>query len=123
MTKTVVDCGNCAPDHSAIRNMLQSNFDVEIVQTHGADDTLQVLRSREVALVTVNRKLDKDYSDGTVVIEQIKADPALADVPVMLVTNYEEHQDAAEKLGAVRGFGKLSLHNDETIERLRPYLS
>ncbi|QEG38401.1 response regulator [Roseimaritima ulvae] len=122
MTKTVVDCGNCGPDFNSIRQMLKASFDVKVVQTHGAEDTLEVLRTSEVALVTVNRKLDRDYTDGLEVIRVLKADPEVATVPVMLVTNYDEHQDGAVAEGAIRGFGKLSLTTPETHQRLKAVL-
>jgi len=72
--------------------------------------------------VLVNRKLDCDYSDGVDVIRQIKADPELAEIPVMLITNYAEHQEAAVAIGALRGFGKLEYGKPETLERLQPIL-
>lgn len=72
MTKTVVDCGNCGPDFHSIRQFMTSNFDAVVIQTHGADDTLKVMRSRHVDLVTVNRKLDRDYTDGIDVVKIIK---------------------------------------------------
>jgi CheY-like chemotaxis protein len=122
MAKTLVDCGNCGPDFNAIRQMVTSHFDASVMQTHGAEDTIELLKKREVDLVTVNRKLDRDYSDGLDVIKQIKSDPDLAKIPVMLVTNYDEHQEAAMKEGAERGFGKLEIGSDKTIEQLTPYL-
>lgn len=122
MTKTVVDCGNCGPDFNAIRNMLKSSFDVKVVQTHGAEDTLEFLRANDVVLVTVNRKLDRDYSDGLEVIRLLKADSQTASVPVMLITNYDEHQQAAMELGALQGFGKLSLNEPQTHDRLQAVL-
>ncbi|MFG0266523.1 MAG: response regulator [Rhodopirellula sp. JB055] len=122
MAKTLVDCGNCGPDFNAIRQMVTSHFDASVMQTHGAEDTIELLKNREVDLVTVNRKLDRDYSDGLDVIKQIKSDPDLAKIPVMLVTNYDEHQEAAMKEGAERGFGKLEIGSDKTIEQLTPYL-
>ena len=70
----------------------------------------------------VNRKLDIDYSDGLEVIRQIKSDPTISGVPVMLVTNYPEHQDAAIAAGAIRGFGKLEYDKPETRERLAAVL-
>ncbi|MEO2046576.1 MAG: hypothetical protein ABGX16_08370 [Pirellulales bacterium] len=70
----------------------------------------------------VNRKLDRDQSEGIEVLKQIKEDPELADVPVMLITNYAEHQEAATAAGAVRGFGKLELEQEETLKRLRTHL-
>jgi CheY-like chemotaxis protein len=123
MAKTLVDCGNCGPDYNAIRQMVNSNFNAAVIQTHGVEDTLEVLRTRHVDLVTVNRKLDRDYSDGMDVIRQIKAEADLRSIPVMLVTNYEEHQQIAMKLGAVHGFGKLALRDPSTRELLAPYLS
>ncbi|PAY18323.1 MULTISPECIES: response regulator transcription factor [Pirellulaceae] len=122
MTKTVVDCGNCGPDFHSIRQFVTSNFDAVVVQSHDAEETLKLLRQRDVALVTVNRKLDRDYSDGMEVVNAIKAEEDLADVPVMLVTNYEEHQQAAMEAGCVRGFGKLALRDSRTVELLQPYL-
>ncbi|WP_153558663.1 response regulator [Roseimaritima sediminicola] len=122
MTKIVVDCGNCGPDFNSIRQMLKSSFNVKVVQTHGAEDTLAALKQQDVALVTVNRKLDRDYTDGLEVIRTLKADPEVADVPVMLVTNYDEHQDTAVAEGAIRGFGKLSLNDPQTQERLQAVL-
>lgn len=123
MPKTVLDCGNCGPDFNAIRQMVKSNFGASAVQAHGAEDAIAMLRDREIDLVTINRKLDRDYSDGIEVLKAIKSDPDVGDVPVMLVTNFEEHQTAAIELGAVRGFGKLSLGEDATRDLLEPYLS
>ena len=76
MPKVLVDCGNCGPDFNAIRQMVSSQFNATVLQTHGAEDTLEsACRQRKVDLVTVNRKLDRDYSDGLDVVKQIKADP------------------------------------------------
>ena len=122
MAKTVVDCGNCGPDFHSIRQFVTSNFDAVVVQTHNGQETLEVLRDRDVALVTVNRKLDRDYSDGLDVVRMIKADELVGRVPVMLVTNYEEHQESAMEAGCVRGFGKLALTEPSTVELLQAYL-
>jgi CheY-like chemotaxis protein len=122
MPKTVVDCGNCGPDYNAIRQMVQSNFEAVVLQTHSLEDTLEVLAQRPVDLVTVNRKLDRDYTDGMDVIRGIKADPRFSSVPIMLVTNYEEYQQAAAKEGAVPGFGKLTVRDPATVGLLQPYL-
>ena len=50
-------------------------------------------------------------------IQQIK-DAGLT-VPVMLVSDLPEAQDAAVALGALRGFGKAQLHEPETLELIR----
>jgi CheY-like chemotaxis protein len=95
-----------------------NRFGAETLQADGVTDALAALRAGGIDLVVVNRKLDMDYSDGIEVIRQIKADEKLAASPVMLITNYPDHQDAAEKLGALRGFGKLEFGKPETIEKL-----
>lgn len=122
MAKRVLCVGQCQPDHGAIRALLTSHFEVELDQAHGRDDTLAALRGGHYDLVLVNRKLDRDYSDGIEIIRTIKADLDLADVPVMLVTNYPEHQDAAVAAGAERGFGKQQFDRPETTARLAPIL-
>jgi len=114
MTKRVLDVGQCGPDHMAIRNYLTRNFDCEIVQVDDGAGALAELKGGQFALVLVNRKLDVDYSDGIDVVRALKAEPITAAVPVMLITNYTEHQDAAVAEGAIRGFGKLEFGKPET---------
>ena len=122
MTKLLVDCGNCGPDFNSMRQMATTHFDVSVIRTHAADDTLKVLREQTVDLVTVNRKLDRDYTDGMDIVKQIKSDPELAGIPVMLITNYEQHQQSAVAAGCVPGFGKLAINDPTTVELLEPYL-
>jgi CheY-like chemotaxis protein len=123
MKKRILDVGQCGPDHATMRQFLTRHFDCEIVQTHGPDDTLDELRRSGYDLVLINRKLDCDYSDGIEIIRQIKADPAIAEVPAMLVTNYPQHQAEAVAAGAVRGFGKLEYGDPATLEKLRVVLT
>lgn len=122
MTKTVLDVGNCVPDHAAIRHMIETHFDARVVQANQAADAISTLQRQPIALVLVNRKLDIDYSDGLHVIRQIKEHPELKQVPVMMVTNYEDHQALAIEAGAEPGFGKLAIGAEETLNRLRPFL-
>lgn len=122
MPKRVLDIGNCSMDFGAISGMLQKQFAAEVVQCHGPDDSLDALRHGKFDLVLVNRKLDQDYSDGLDIIHAIKADPQLAAVPVMLVTNYAEYQEQAVAAGALPGFGKKHLYDDTTQERLQAIL-
>lgn len=120
--KRILDVGNCGPDHAAITRFFSQHFQCEVAQADRAVDALEALKTGSFDLVVVNRKLDIDYSDGLDVIKEIKADPQTSDVPVMLITNYEEHQDAAEAAGAVRGFGKLEYDKPETVEKARAVL-
>lgn len=123
MTQRVLDVGNCVADHAAIRRLIEGHFAATVVQAHHASDALAILASSAIDLVLVNRKLDADYSDGLRVIEQIKQLPQFSQIPVMLVTNYEDHQQLAVQAGAEPGFGKLSLSAPETIQSLARFLS
>lgn len=122
MSKKVLDVGNCGPDLAAITQFLTSKFDCTVEQAHGTDDALAKLKADKFDLVTINRKLDADYSDGVEVLKAIKAESELADVPVMLVTNLPEHQELAVSLGAVQGFGKLEYDKPETVEKVAAVL-
>jgi CheY-like chemotaxis protein len=122
MPKRVLDVGQCAPDHATISRYLTRHFECEILKANDTAEAIAQLKSSRFDLVLVNRKLDIDYSDGVEVIRLIKADPAIADVPVMLVTNFPEHQDAAIAIGAIRGFGKLEFEQPETRQRLAAVL-
>lgn len=122
MTKRVLNVGQCAPDHGSISRFLQSKFDVVIDKADTSADAIAALKERDYDLVLINRKLDSDYSDGVEILRQIKADADFAATPVMLVTNYKEHQENAVTLGAVYGFGKDELGASDVVARLEPYL-
>ncbi len=122
MTKRVLDVGNCAADHAALRAVVEGNFDAQLDCAHSAADTLELLQTQCYDLVLINRILDSDGSEGMQVLKQVKHDPQLSRTPVMLITNYAEHQQQAVKNGALEGFGKSSLHAAETREKLRKLL-
>jgi two-component system chemotaxis response regulator CheY len=123
MPKRVLSVGQCVPDHTTLTSYLRGNFDAQVVKVDLADEAIVALRTEPYDLVLINRKLDADYSDGLEILRAIKADPRMAAVPVMLVANYAEHQDAAVAQGAVRGFGKLEYGDPQTAEKLRPFLA
>ena len=118
MTKQILDVGNCRFDHNAIRRLVEGNFDARVTQAHAREDTLHALRANQFDLVLISRKLDRDRGDGLDLLKAIKADEQLAGVPVMLITNYPEHQDLAEAAGAERGFGKSDLSDPATLGKL-----
>lgn len=119
MTKRILDVGQCDLDHSSIRHLIEYGF--ENSQVDRADDladTFEMLRTRAYDLVLINRKLDRDQSDGIEIIKSMKKDPQLSEVPVMLITNYAEHQQDAVAAGAEPGFGKNELDKPGTRDKL-----
>ena len=123
MTKRVLDIGNCAMDHSTISDLIRSNFGAEVQQVHGGQDALGALRGGNFDLVLVNRLMDRDGAEGMEIIRQIKADAQLSATPVMMITNFEEHQRLAVEAGAEPGFGKRDLHSAATQELLQNFLA
>jgi two-component system chemotaxis response regulator CheY len=123
MSKRVLSVGQCVPDQSAISVLIRRHFDAEIVTANLPADTFAQLKKGSFDLVLINRKLDADYSDGLEILKAIKNDPQWKSVPVMLVTNYPEHQEAAVAAGAEYGFGKQQYQHPETLERLGKFLA
>ncbi len=123
MPKRVLNVGSCAADHRAMSAMLTTHFAAEVRQAHQWDDAVEQLRAAPFDLALVNRRLHADRSDGVRLIERLKQDPGLSGLPVMLVSNFPEHQRRAMLAGAVEGFGKQALTAAETLAKLAPYLA
>jgi len=121
--KTVLSVGQCGPDHASISRFLNRHFDVQILTAELPDDTLQTMRTNPVDLVLINRKLDADYSEGMDILRTLKSDSDLSDVPVMIVSNFEESQQAAVAAGAEYGIGKAELNTEAAISRVATILS
>ena len=122
MSKTVLEIGNCNADHSFIKHMLESNFGVNVVRAHKLDDASKALEENEIDLIMINRLLDVDGSEGMEVFRQLSNSTGAA-IPTMLITNYEEHQQAAIAEGAVRGFGKSAINSEETLSLITDALA
>ena len=118
MQKSVLDIGNCSPDHHSICRMLERSFEVVVHRADQLSDALETLKKVRPDLVLVNRKLDIDYSDGMEVIRHFRSTEELQSIPIMLVTNYPDHQQQAVAMGALYGFGKLELSSPETLKKL-----
>jgi CheY-like chemotaxis protein len=120
--KRVLSLGQCWADHAAINGMIEQHFQAELVPAEVAKEAIAQLQAGRFDLVLVNRIVDADGASGLEIIKQLKQDSKLGQIPVMLVTNYQQYQQEAMAAGAVPGFGKAQLAQPETIERLRKYL-
>ena len=114
----ILDVGNCGYDHGKLRQMLERELNAEVLASDTASETLERLARESFDLILVNRKLDHDYSDGLEIIKLIKGHPEFSALPVMMITNYPDHQQQAVQAGALLGFGKLELAKPETKQRL-----
>jgi len=118
MTKNVLDIGNCGPDHGSIKSMIESRFDAKVTQANTMKEALPLAPAAD--LILVNRVFDWDSDDGLKAIKTLKESEDSSQTPIMLITNYEQYQTEAAKLGAVAGFGKANLA--EAAELLAEYL-
>lgn len=118
MTKRILDVGNCAADHRRIRRLVERHFDTEFVAAASIGEALDHLAESAFDLVLVNRMFDHTGQAGSDLIAQLKGDPRLSAIPVMLVSNLAEAQQQAIAQGALEGFGKASLADAATIEKL-----
>jgi CheY-like chemotaxis protein len=121
--KRVLSVGQCFADHGAIARTLQKHFQAEVVPAATAPEALAALRQHPFDLVLVNRILDGDGTSGVDIVARIKTDPELRQLPVMLVSNYEDAQGQAVAEGALPGFGKAALGQPRTLARLEALLT
>jgi len=119
-TPKVLDVGQCDHDHGKITGFLKSRFGAEVGRAHGLADARDLLRESRYDLILVNRLLDVDQNPGVEVIRSLKndADPNVAAIPVMLVSNFPEAQQEAVAVGAAHGFGKAELDQDAVADRV-----
>jgi DNA-binding response OmpR family regulator len=122
MTKRVLNVGNCGFDHDNICRMIQKHFDAEVIPAATADDARDALNRERFDLILVNRILAGDPSSGVEWIRQLKADAQTAGTPMMLVSNHADAQQEAVDAGAATGFGKAELGDEQTADKLRPFL-
>ena len=102
--------------------MLKQHFDVDVQRVHAHDEAIAKAKELQPALVLINRLYDANGDEGMETLAALKADDATAKIPVMIVSNYADAQEAAVAAGAVQGFGKSALNAPETTALLSEHL-
>lgn len=115
----VLDIGNCDPDHASIKSMIESNIDAAVVRAAKLEDAIDRIAETAFSLILVNRLLDIDGTEGLDVIRALRKEVATKEVPIMMITNFAEHQEIAITEGAIYGFGKKAIGTPETIELVK----
>ena len=105
-----------------INELLQKHFDAQVDRSHSLDEAVEAATNTAYDLILINRLLDADGSAGMDVLASLKSNPASTDIPVMIVSNYQDAQNQAIQNGAVAGFGKAALDLEDTLKKLRQYL-
>src|SRR5262249_31743927 len=123
--RRVLNVGQCGLDHGSIGQALQRAFSVEVEPAATHEEAIDAIRADpgRYALVLVNRVGDLDGAPGVDLVRGLKSDPALAGVPVMLVSNFPEAQAEAVAAGALPGFGKRELSSAHSNAILRSTLA
>jgi hypothetical protein len=121
MSKTVLLIGHCGADSTYLRLALKKA--APEVQIHLAEDSNELaasLKGDPIDLILFNRELDYgfDSTEGVEVIRSLQP----SKVPMMLVSNYPEAQQAAVAAGALPGFGKRELGSTRVTTLLRDAL-
>ena len=119
----ILSVGQCGMDHGQIGRALSRPLDAELIAADTHEDAKRRLGAGLFDLVLVNRVGDLDGAPGLDLIRDLKADPATAGVPAMLVSNYPDAQADAVSAGAIAGFGKSDLSSGRALAAIRSALS
>ncbi|WP_406695522.1 hypothetical protein V5E97_31360 [Singulisphaera sp. Ch08] len=118
----ILSVGQCAYDHRNLTRALSGRLNAQLTAADTFDDALSELRTGGYDLLLVNRVTDVDESPGLELIRAVKADPDLANTPIMLVSDFAKAQEEAVSLGALPGFGKSAMNDPKTLSRIEASL-
>jgi len=122
MSKKVALVGHCGPDSSYLRMAVSKAFRDAKVVAADDDSELKQLIADGVDLLLFNRILDYGFrsDEGVDVIRELRA--GYPNLKMMLVSNYEDAQEAAVQAGALPGFGKREIGTPRVTQVLRDAL-
>ena len=115
--------GQCDFDYQRISSVISKIFDIEIDRADSFDDAIQSALEQSYALVLINRLMDVDRSQGIAILHEFKSMPQTENIPVMIISDYQETQEAAIAAGASPGFGKAALDTPQTFRLLSNFLA
>jgi len=115
--KKVALVGHCGPDSFLLVNAVRSAVPgVVVIKNTDEKD----LWESGAELLLVNRVLDGFYDDEQGL--RIVGEAASKGVPAMIISNYQDAQDAAVAAGGVAGFGKTDVRSDKSRNAIRSAL-
>ncbi|MEM8874780.1 MAG: hypothetical protein AAGD32_11055 [Planctomycetota bacterium] len=117
--KTVALVGHCGPDSSFLRMAVSSALPGAQVKMVDDDNELEATVNQGVDLLLFNRVLEFGFTNrqGQELLEQVREKHP--DLAVMMVSNFDDAQQAAEDAGAKPGFGKNEIGTDKVKDRIR----
>ncbi len=115
--------GHCGLDSPRIERVLRAVGCEDVDNVQSVDEAMETLRGDRYRLVVGNRVLGADQEGGLHLVEAMQADPQTREVPVLVLSAYEETQQAVAAAGGEPGFGKDALETDVARERFAPYFA
>lgn len=114
--------GQCDFDYQRISFFLSKIYDIEIHRADSFDNAIQKAIDQQFDLIMINRLMDLDRSEGMAILHELKSNPQTENTPAMIISDYQDAQDAAVAAGASPGFGKATLNTPQTFELLSNFL-
>lgn len=96
--------------------------DFGVVTAGDGKQALKVIKKEKPDLILLD--LNLPVMDGFQVLETLKKDPALKNIPVLVLTNYglKEHVDRCLKLGAADYLIKAHFVPSEVVDKIKTLL-
>ena len=110
--KNVLIVGHCDLDNPQITSLIEKNFSAKVTREKLLKKTMGCLEKQDYDLVIINRIGAFDQEEGLELIKEIKKDGRF-NTPLMMITNFKEQMDKAIESGAVQGYGKDKLYDEE----------
>jgi two-component system, chemotaxis family, chemotaxis protein CheY len=123
MPSKVVLVGHCGPDSSFLRLAVNRALPGSTVVAADDAKTLDKQIEQGAELLLLNRVLDYgfDTDEGVELVRQLRAQhPKLK---MILVSNYDDAQQAAVRAGALPGFGKRDIGTPRVTDILKGALA
>lgn len=118
MNPKILSIGQCGFDHGSISGYLSQEFNAQVTAADSAASARTAMERESFDLILVNRIFDRDGDSGVAFIAD-----ADSKTPIMLVSNYEQHQQKAIAAGAAPGFGKSNLYSAEARQAIEDALA
>lgn len=112
----ILSTGQCNFDHAKISHAFKKAFDVKIERAHTGQDTFDYLNQNhkeQPDVILINRIIDRDGSEGVELIKKIRNNSEYDNISLILVSDLEPAQQAAQNAGAISGFGKSDLSREK----------
>ncbi len=123
-TQSKVLCvGFCHVDRNNLEAMITYHFSAEVNEAHTAEEAKLLLSGSPYDLVLINKLLDGDRREGMELVQSLKENGILKDMPFMVISNRKDVQATAVSSGALSGFGKDKIFYKSVQEKLARFLT